>query len=63
MAEINYATLQKKYGGEYIVRKGKKVLFHSPTYDQLDDRLKKSKVDVRQVIIEYIEPNNIVCVY
>ena len=63
MSEIDYSTLQKKYGGQYIARNSSEILFHTSTYDELDDLITKSKLDISQLIIEYIEPTNIVCVY
>jgi len=63
MAEVNYASLQRQYGGRYVALQGDEVIADADTYDELADRLNKAKVDWDNLIIEYVEPANIVCVY
>jgi len=63
MTEANYAVLQQGYGGRYVARRGADVIADASTYDELADRLEKTVTDWSDIIIEYIEPANVVCVY
>jgi len=63
MPEVDYVQLQQRYGGRYIACRDSEVIASAETYDELSDQLEKAKVDWDKVIIEYVEPANIVCVY
>ncbi len=63
MAEVNYASLQQRYGGRYVARRGEDVIADAGTYDELTDQLEKAVTEWSDIIIEYIEPANFVCVY
>jgi len=63
MAEVDYALLQQRYGGRYVARRDSEVIASGDTYDELSDQLEKAVVDWGEIIIEYVEPANIVCVY
>ncbi len=63
MAEVDYALLQQRYGGRYVARRDGEVIASGDTYDELSDQLEKAVVDWGEIIIEYVEPANIVCVY
>lgn len=61
--EVDYTALQQRYGGRYVARRDGEVIADAGTYDELTDRLEKVVTDWSQVVIEYVEPANIVCVY
>ncbi|MBI4546376.1 MAG: hypothetical protein HY707_00225 [Ignavibacteriae bacterium] len=63
MIEIDYTALQQKYGGRYIARRDGDVIANAETYDELIDRLENEGAQWEELIIEYVEPVNIVCVY
>lgn len=63
MNEANYTVLQQKYGGRYVARRGADVIADASTYDELTDQIEKAVTDWSEIIIEYIEPANTVCVY
>ena len=63
MAEVDYAQLQQRYGGRYVARRDSEVITSADTYDELCDQLEKAAVDWSELVIEYVEPANIVCVY
>lgn len=63
MSEVDYASLQQRYGGRYVARRDGEVIADASTYDELADQLEKTVTDWRAIIIEYVEPANIVCVY
>jgi polysaccharide deacetylase 2 family uncharacterized protein YibQ len=63
MAEVNYAQLQQQYGGRYVARRNGEVIASAQTYDELCDQLEKATVNWDELIIEYVEPAHIVCVY
>ena len=61
--EVDYGLLQQRYGGRYVARRGGEVIADAETYDELTDQLEKAVTDWNEIIIEYIEPANIICVY
>ena len=63
MAEVDYIQLQERYGGRYVAHRNGKVIASAETYDELSEQLEKSAVKWEDLIIEYIEPTDIVCVY
>ena len=63
MAEIDYALLQQRYGGRYVARRSGEVVASAETYDGLSDQLEAGVVDWDELIVEYVEPADIVCVY
>ena len=63
MTDVSYAVLQQRYGGRYVARRGGEVIASAGTYDELADQLEKTVTDWSEIIIEYVEPVNIVCVY
>lgn len=63
MADVSYATLQQRYGGRYVARRDGEVIADAGTYDELTDQLEKTVTDWSDIVIEYVEPANIVCVY
>lgn len=63
MTQVDYALLQHRYGGKYVARRDGEVIASAETYDNLIDQLEKPETDWADLVIEYIEPANIVCVY
>ena len=63
MTEIDYAQLQRQYGGRYVARRRGEIIAAAETYDQLSDQLEQMALNWDDVLIEYIEPANLVCVY
>ena len=63
MAEIDYAELQQRYGGRYVARRDGEVIASAETYDELSEQLEEAAVEWSQLLIEYVEPANITCVY
>ena len=63
MTEIDYAQLQRQYGGRYVAHRRGEIIAAAETYDQLSDQLEQMALNWDDVLIEYIEPANIVCVY
>ena len=63
MVEVDYAQLQQQYGGRYVARRGAEVIASAETYDALADELESREMDWSDLIIEYIEPADTVCVY
>ena len=63
MPEAQYTLLQEKYGGRYVACRNAEVIASAETYDELTDNLESLEMDLAQLIIEYIEPVNSVCVY
>lgn len=63
MSEVDYAELRERYGGRYVARRDKEVVASAQTYDELSDELEKLAVEWGELIIEYVEPPNVVSVY
>jgi len=63
MVEVDYAQLQQQYGGRYVARRGCQVIASAETYDALADELESREMNWSDLIIEYIEPADTVCVY
>ena len=63
MAELDYAQLQQQYGGRYVARRDGEVIANAETYDELSEQLEATAVEWGKLIIEYVEPPQIVCVY
>lgn len=63
MVEVDYAQLQQLYGGRYVARRDGDVVASAEGYDQLLEQLDRAGVDWDHMIIEYVEPADVVCVY
>jgi hypothetical protein len=63
MPEIDYAELQRLYGGRYVAQRGGQVIASAETYDDLSRQLESAAVDWGEILIEYVEPADVVCVY
>jgi hypothetical protein len=63
MTDLDYAQLQKHYGGRYIARRDADVVASAETYDELSDQLDEMTVAWERLVIEYVEPVSSVRVY
>jgi len=63
MTQVDYATLQQLYGGRYVARRDGEVVASAESYDELIEQLERPAPDWNQIIIEYVEPADTVCVY
>jgi len=63
VAEVEYAELQRLYGGRYVARRDGEVIATAETYDELGEQLHRAGVEWTELIIEYVEPAHVVCVY
>lgn len=63
MGEVDYIQLQQQYGGRCVARRDGEVIASAETYEELCDQLEKGAFEWGELIIEYVEPANIVCVY
>lgn len=62
MDTTNYIDLQKAYGGEFIALYKDSIIAHATTFDALY-KCVEDKIGDANLIIEYIEPYEAVCVY
>jgi len=44
MALVKYASLQRRYGGRYVARRGADVVADADTYDALSDQLDRAGI-------------------
>lgn len=63
MSDLDYAKLQRRYGGRYVARRDGEVVADAETYDQLSARLEAAALRWSDLVIEYVEPVGIVGVY
>jgi Family of unknown function (DUF5678) len=61
--EISYVELQEQYPNEYVAVRGREVVAHAPTFDELWTALAQASVDKRTVQIEWVESPDSVSVY
>jgi hypothetical protein len=63
MTEVDYASLQERYGGRYVARHNGEVIASAETYNELSDQLEEAAVQWAELIIEYVEPRDSIRVY
>jgi len=63
MAAIDYIQLQQQYGSRYVAWRNGEVIASAETYDELSNQLEGSVTEWDKLIIEYVEPAYVVCVY
>jgi len=61
--ESDYPELQRRYGGEYVARRGEDVLANAKSYADLSRDLDEASMDLEDVVIEYVEPPGLVSAY
>ena len=50
----HYNEIYKKYLNEFVAVKDRKIIAHSPDFDDLLQKLKAMKMDLIDVLVEYI---------
>ena len=64
MAQVSYLKLQKKYGGQFIARRGRQVLAHAKSMGGLFKILRSKGISYGPSIrIARIHPADAVCIY
>jgi hypothetical protein len=63
MAELDYAELQQRYGGRYVAQRDGRVIASAETYDELSEQLDGMGTKWEDLVIEYVEPHDIISVY
>ena len=64
MKQSAFFKIQKKYGGKFIASKGSVVLASAPSLGSLHKLMKKkSLLDDKRIVIEYLDPPGVICVY
>lgn len=61
--QISYIELQDRYPDEYVAIRGKEVIAHASSFDELWTALKQAAVDAHSVTIEWVESPDVVRVY
>jgi len=59
----DYPELQRRFGGRYVARRGTQVIADAETYDALSDHLRREKFEAEDVVIEYVDPPDLVSAY
>ena len=60
---LQYAKLQRRYGGRFIAREDGKVLASGQTYRALLQTIRKRKLDRQSLIVGYVPPQKAICIY
>ena len=63
ITDAEYAELQRRYGGQCVARRGAEVVVSADSFDELVDAFRSLDMDWTDVIVEYIDPPNVVSVY
>ena len=63
MAENDYVQLQQRYGGCYVALREDQVVASAESYDDLSEQLDRSAMERTELVIEYVEPPNLIVVY
>lgn len=63
MSEVDYARLPERYSGCYVARRDGEDVASAETCDELSDELESLAVEWGELMIEYVEPPNVVSVY
>ena len=56
ITDAEYFDLQRRFGGQVVVRRGAEVLLSAETYDELSESLDEPGIDWEEAIIQYIDP-------
>jgi hypothetical protein len=60
---MDYAQLQQRYGGCYVAQRDSEVVASAESYDELSEQLDRSATERTELVIEYVEPPNLIVVY
>ncbi len=64
MKKISYMKFQKKNSGQFIARKGSKVLASGKTLGDLRKHMKEKRIPyTSDIVVGYVGPRGAVCVY
>lgn len=63
MKTVCYAKLQEHYAGDYIARKGDKILMHAKTYTRLIKKLAQKHINRAALTIGFVPPKETICIY
>ena len=63
ITDAEYAELQRRYGGQCMARRGAEVIARSESFDELMDVLLTTDGPWDDIIIQYIDPPDVVSVY
>ncbi len=63
ITDAEYAALQRRYGGQRVARRGAEVVVSAESFDELIDAFRSLDIDWTDVIVEYIDPPDVVSVY
>lgn len=61
--DMDYSDLQKSYGGRYVAQLHGRVIASAKTYGDLSQQLDESGAGWRDLLIEYVEPVDVIGVY
>jgi len=50
----HYNEIYEKYRNEFVAVKDRKIIAHNPDFEVLLEELKTMKMDLREVLVEYI---------
>jgi hypothetical protein len=60
---INVERLREQFAGSYVAWLDDQVYLSAETYDELCDRLDQLPIDQGRLVIEYLEPFDVIRVY
>lgn len=63
MTDEEYAAMQRRYGGGYVVRRGAEVLVNAKSFGDLLDRANAMGIDWTEAVITYVDRADVVRVY
>jgi hypothetical protein len=55
VTDEEYAEIQRKFGGGYVVRRGAEVLVSARSYGDLIDQADAKSIDWTEVVIQYVD--------
>jgi hypothetical protein len=63
MEKVDRIELHYRFGGRLVALRGDEVMASAVTHEKLIQELARLGVDRRDVIIEFVEPANAICIY
>ena len=63
LTDEEYAELQRKYGGGYVLRCGAEVIASAKTYGDLIDQTDVMGIDRTQLVITYVDRADVLRIY
>jgi hypothetical protein len=59
----DYIALQYQYPGQYVATRNYGVVAHAETLGELHRQLKAANTWTEDVIIQFVDPPDVVCIY